>query len=230
MSAKYSHSLLLLFVATLFSFASQQAVAVDNNVNSVASDSVVFVTDTVYVEVIKYVEVDKGALPKAEVSKKKDVTSISRKPNHFTWGADLGSTMDLTNQSLTSFDLSACFGYRHKAMRFIGLGAGINVMVTNASRAYPVFAQVRTTFTPQNKLIFMDVKAGIAFLNLYDTVSRKPFYGCLGVGVTLASGLNFSSHIIFSYNFMPTGNIVVPEQPRPIKPFHGAAIRLGAAF
>lgn len=152
------------------------------------------------------------------------------RPSHFTWGADLGSSFDLTNQGLSSFDLSACFGYRNRALRFLGVGAGVNVMLSNSSRIYPVYAQMRTTFTSRQKFVFLDVKGGICFANYYNRYTRRPPFGSIALGFTLASGRNFSSHISVGYAFVPISEVKSPENNRVLKDLHQAVIRLGVAF
>lgn len=154
----------------------------------------------------------------------------AQKPSKFTWGADLGSSFDLTNQGLTSFDLSACFGYRNRALRFLGVGAGIHMMISNSSRAFPVYVQCRTTFTSTQNFVFMEAKAGVSFITLYNSDTRRPLYGSLGLGFTLASGRNFSSHIILGYSFTPLRDVTAPGQTKPMRDLHEAVIRLGVAF
>lgn len=156
--------------------------------------------------------------------------NVPANASHFTWGADLGSSFDLTEQGLTSFDLSACFGYRNRSIRFLGVGAGIYMMLNNSSRAYPVYAQLRTTFTSRQKFVFMEAKAGVSFISLYNTYTRRPLYGALGIGFTLASGRNFSSHIIIGYSFTPLRDMISVESNHPMRDLHQAYIRFGCAF
>lgn len=151
-------------------------------------------------------------------------------PSKFTWGADLGSSFDLTNQGLTSFDLSACFGYRNKALRFLGIGAGIHMMISNSSRAFPVYVLCRTTLSPKSNFVFLEAKAGVSFITLYNLEPRHPLYGAVGVGFTLASGRNFSSHITLGYSFTPIRDLTAPGREQPMKDMHEAVIRLGVAF
>lgn len=159
-----------------------------------------------------------------------NVAMTAAGPSHFTWGADLGSSFDLTNQEMTSFDLSACFGYRNRSLRFLGIGAGIHMMINNSSRAYPVYLQCRTTFTSTQKFIFLEAKAGVSFITLYNDITRRPLYAAVGIGFTLASGRNFSSHITLGYSFTPLNDIQLASQPKPMKDLHEAVIRLGVAF
>lgn len=125
---------------------------------------------------------------------------------HFTWGVDAGSSVDLTANDMTSVNIDGYFGYKGSWLRFLGVGASIHTMISNSSRCYPVYGMLRTSFSKQNQLCFMDLRAGISFNNILTYPSRKDFYGTIGVGFTLAHGRKFSSHIILSYEFMPVGS------------------------
>ena len=122
---------------------------------------------------------------------------------HFTWGADLGSSVDLTANDMTSIDIHGYFGYKSHWLKFAGVGAGINTMMSNASRCYPVYALLRTSFSSRPQLCFLDLRLGISINNILNHSSQTDFYGSVGLGVTLAKGKKFASHIIISYTFMP---------------------------
>ncbi len=169
---------------------------------------------------------------KKEKTEKKKPVPIpeSERPSKFTWGADLGSSFDMSNQGMTSFDISASFGYRNRALRFLGIGAGIDMMVNNSTRAYPVYALCRTTFTSAQKFVFLEAKAGVSFMSFYNNEQRCPIFGAIGFGFTLASGRNFSSHIILGYSYTPLRNLQMPDKIKPMTDLHQAVIRLGVAF
>lgn len=169
--------------------------------------------------------------------------------SHFTWGADLGTGIDMTTSDMTFVDLHAYLGYKSRAVRFAGIGAGINTMMNNSSRSYPVYAMLRTSFSATPRLCFMDLRLGAAFNNFYEFESQTDLYASVGLGITLASGRRFSSHLIIGYTFMPVRNlrpkvsaVAPPEgadaaaeplpvnEPRPIPDLHYASIRIGCAF
>ncbi len=169
--------------------------------------------------------------------------------SHFTWGADLGTGIDMTTSDMTFVDLHAYLGYKSRAVRFAGIGAGINTMMNNSSRSYPVYAMLRTSFSAMPRLCFMDLRLGAAFNNFYEFKSQTDLYASVGLGITLASGRRFSSHLIIGYTFMPVRNlrpkvsaVAPPEgadavaeplpvnEPRPIPDLHYASIRIGCAF
>lgn len=148
---------------------------------------------------------------------------------HFSWGADLGTGIDLTANDMTFLDLHAYLGYKGHALRFLGVGAGVNTMMNNSSRCYPVYAMLRTSFSSRPRLCFMDLRLGISFNHLYDSADQTGFYGSIGLGITLATGRRFSSHIIAGYTFRPVSSSKIPENPR-LPDLHFAALRIGCAF
>lgn len=145
---------------------------------------------------------------------------------HFTWGLDAGSAMDLSANDMSSINIHAYFGYKGHWMRFIGVGAGINTMISNSSRCYPVYAMMRTSFSSKPQLCFLDLRAGISFNSIYDRSSQTDLYGSIGLGITLAYGRKFSSYIILSYDYMPMRattlfRTVEEEAPLPGEIFEG---------
>lgn len=140
---------------------------------------------------------------------------------HFTWGIDAGSAIDLTANDMTSVNIHGYFGYKGSWMRFIGVGAGINTMISNSSRAYPIYGMLRTSFSRRPQLCFMDLRAGISVNNMMNYPSQTDFYGSIGVGVTLAHGRKFSSHIIVSYDFMPVNSYTLYREVEETAPVPG---------
>lgn len=128
---------------------------------------------------------------------------------HFTWGADLGTSIDMTANDMSSIDLTGYFGYKGAWIRFAGIGAGINSMISNSSRNYPIYAMLRTSFSPTPQLCFLDLRAGISVNNISTLPSQTGFYGSIGIGFTLAKGKKFSSHVILSYNYLPLRPVTV---------------------
>lgn len=172
---------------------------------------------------------------------------------HFTWGADLGSSVDLTANDMTSIDLTGYFGYKNNWLRFLGVGASINSMLGNASRCYPLYAMLRTSFSSRPQLCFLDLRGGVSVNNILNHKSQTGLYGSIGLGITLAKGKKFSSHIIVSYTYIPTHPYTVltevPVTDSPGEVFEGdptptttietrvsfpdlhfASIRIGCAF
>ncbi len=222
----------LCLIATAYVMCATCACAAENS--NTAKDSVLFVIP------------QQTLVPEAKVDRESTL-------GHFTWGADIGSSVDLTANDMTSLNISGYFGYKGGWLRFAGAGAGINAMISNASRCYPLYGMIRTSFSSQPQLCFLDLRLGISINNMLNYKSQTDFYGSIGLGVTLAKGKKFSSHIIVSYNFMPirpfTTYTEVPVTDSPGEIFEGetpptttvesrvsfpdlhfAAIRIGCAF
>lgn len=175
--------------------------------------------------------------------------SGEQKPlGHFTWGADAGSAVDLMSDGMTNIDITGYFGYKGSWLRFAGVGVGACSMLNNSSRSFPVYGMVRTSFSRDPKLCFLDLRAGIAVNSIMSQESQTDFYGSIGIGFTLARSRKFSSHLILSYNFMPlrtgrqlvavpvegpdgeTGDFNLEMQSVPQNDMHFAAIRIGCSF
>lgn len=149
---------------------------------------------------------------------------------HFTWGVDLGSGVDLTSHDMTMFELGGVFGYKGRWLRFAGVGATIMSMMDNSSRCYPVYAMVRTSFSPYHRLCFLEVKGGVSFNSILEYGNQTGFYGSIGIGLTLAHSRKFSSHVVLRGIFMPLKPVEL-EGVRYLNYDLGyAAIGIGCAF
>ena len=150
--------------------------------------------------------------------------------SHFAWGIDLGAAIDMTSNDMSFIDIHANLGYRNDWMRFAGIGAGINMMLSNSSRSYPVYAMARTSFSSRPQLSFLEAKVGCAFNSIDSYSSQTDFYGSLGWGITLASSRTFTSHIVLSYVFMPLHDVTTDTGVQHMPDLHYAALKIGASF
>lgn len=149
---------------------------------------------------------------------------------HFVWGASLGSSIDMTGQDMTAVDIDAFFGYKGDYIRFAGIGAGIRMMVSNSSRSYPVYAMLRTSFTKSPSFLYLELKGGVGFTNLYTDVYQRNFIGGIAVGFTLAHSRSFSSNFSLGYEYMPLSDARIDGVDTRFSDLHYAAIRIGASF
>lgn len=145
---------------------------------------------------------------------------------HFTWGADAGSSIDMSATDMSAIDINVNIGYKGPYVRFLGIGAGISPMVNNSSRIYPVYALFRSSFSARPRFCFLDLRAGAAFCNLRELSTQADFYGSLGLGITLAHGKRFSSHIILAYSYIALQG----EAKYYLDDLHFATLRLGVSF
>lgn len=160
---------------------------------------------------------------------------------NFAWGADAGGAIDLSGHDMSTLNLDAYFGYRGGVIEMAGLGAGLNIPVSNSRREFPVYGLVRSSFSSSPQPMFLEVRSGVVF-NSHpdsDTDTRADFYISPGVGFRLAFSRIFTSYIVvgYIYNGLHTeAGLVNPDNPasgpgdglsRAINGLHSAVIRLG---
>ncbi len=192
------------------------------------SVSVTVATDTVTANLMP-VELP-AAKPERNAPRDCDPFVCNGAMGHFTWGVDLGSAIDLTSHDMSIFELGASFGYKGGWFRFAGVGATIVSMINNSSRCYPIYGMVRTSFTPEHKLCFMELKAGVSINTINEFATQTDFYGSLGVGLTLAHSRKFSSHVILRGIFMPLHSVEIDGVRQLDYSLGYAAIGIGCAF
>ena len=151
-------------------------------------------------------------------------------PAGFAWGADLGGGIDMSGNDMSTINLDAYFGYRAPALDIVGIGAGINMMVSNSTRSFPVYAVVRTSFRKRPSLCFLDLRGGLVFNNIGSSTTRSQLYLSPGVGVNLAGGSTFSSYVIVSYVYNGMRPYEDSERYYDINGLHMACVRLGIRF
>lgn len=157
-------------------------------------------------------------------------SNIENRKSKFSWGLDAGSLIDMTSNDMSAIDISANFGYSGSVMRLIGAGAAIDMMVSSGSNVYPIYATIRTDFCKRNRLVFMDVRGGVAFCNIENLPQQCNPYGSLGIGVTLAKGRTFSSHIILSYNYTKLNDMHLEDTSIHLQDLQYACIKIGVSF
>lgn len=158
------------------------------------------------------------------------VTPAPRSPSHFTWGVDISSGVDLTENDMTMFSLGAAFGYRGGWLQFAGMGASIISMMNNSSRCYPVYAVVRTSFSSRPQLCFMEVRGGVSFNSVLESKSQSGAYVSAGCGITLARSRSFSSYIMVRGVVMPVKGVFEDETMNFHYTLGFACVGLGIAF
>ncbi len=119
--------------------------------------------------------------------------------NHFVWGAEAGGAIDMTSNDMSTINLDAFFGYKNSWINALGIGASVNIMVSNSVRSFPVYAMFRTGFKKTPTLLFMDLRGGCVFNNINNNTQQTRLYLSPGVGINLARGRSFTSYITVSY-------------------------------
>lgn len=148
-------------------------------------------------------------------------TAEARKPGHFAWGADVATSVDMTGNDMSTFDINASFGYKNAAIHIAGIGASMHIAVNNNARLFPVYAIVRTCFTGRPSRCFMEAKAGYSFNTMPDHSSDNGPYGSIGLGINLAMGRSFHSFIIAAYDY---------SSLQGSKDIHAVRIGIGIGF
>lgn len=173
----------------------------------------------------------------ADLSKGNDQYAIAtsaqlpeEKQSHFTWGADIGSAIDLSGNSLSSISLDAIFGYKTDIIDIVGAGAAINMAFSNGNRMFPIYATLRTNFMQRQSLLFLDLRAGCSINYLEESETQTGFYGSAGVGINLAISRKFKSHLILSYNYTGLNAYSVNGNYYNPHDLNTVSIRLGIRF
>ena len=153
----------------------------------------------------------------------------------FAWGADLNSSVDLSQNDMTNIGIDAYFGISLPAVEMLGVGVGANVPVSNSRYSYPIFAILRTNFSSRPSLCFLDLRPGISINNRIDSRQQTGAYVSAGVGIQLASTRSFRSHLILGYTFTSQGDFTTTATDGSdlvlhAPDLHFATLRLGITF
>ncbi len=149
---------------------------------------------------------------------------------HFVWGAEAGGAIDLTSNDMSTINLDAIFGYKSNSIDVLGIGAGVNMMVSNATRSFPVYALLRTGFSSRPTLLFMDLRAGCVFNNVTYSKQTTRLYLSPGIGINLARGRSFTSYLALSYVYNGMRSFQKSDEWCDINGLSMACVRLGISF
>lgn len=157
-------------------------------------------------------------------------TAMTPRPLAFSWGADLGGGIDVSGHNMSTLGFSAQFGMQWKWIRFFGIGAEADIMVGNSSRTFPLSAIFRTDFCNYSRLVFMELRGGVALNYLDGDPQETVPYGSAGIGVTLATGKSFSSHIIVGYTYNGRKECYLGDTRRNCPGMSLVSMRIGLSF
>lgn len=124
--------------------------------------------------------------------------SLSLAFSHFTWGVEVGSSLDMTTHDFSSFDVDAVLGFKNSFIKIAGVGAGIHRSIHKGNNFFPVYAVFRTSFRKEPSLLFMNLQAGYTFNTIDGSHTSGDFYGALGLGINLSQSKTVKSYIIAS--------------------------------
>ena len=149
----------------------------------------------------------------------------------FAWGAEAGGSIDMSANDMSTIYFTAYFGYKRNWIKFIGVGAEIDIMLNNSCRSFPVYLSFKSNFRNKPSLLFMDLRGGISVNYLPSDYSQSGAYAYGGLGINLASGKNFASHISIGYTFKQYRDFDTSEGKNiKMNDVHLATVRLGITF
>ncbi|MDE6464565.1 MAG: hypothetical protein K2L16_08050 [Muribaculaceae bacterium] len=148
----------------------------------------------------------------------------------FTWGADVGASIDMSGNDMSSLDVDITFGMRRGWLNFLGFGVGADIMVSNSCRSFPLFAELRTNFVDRPTVAFWDLRLGASLNYLEHNHQQTGFFGFTGVGFNLARSAKFSSHLMLGYTFRQRSRVEGPEMTHPFHDLHYASVKIGVSF
>lgn len=123
-------------------------------------------------------------------------------PQHgFTWGVEVGSGIDMGGDNMSTLNLAALICYRTSWINFAGVGLGIDMMMSNSCRSFPIYGMIRSSFAEKPKLFFAEMRAGVALNQATDVPDRTNLFLQPGAGIYLATGKTFASYITLSYTY-----------------------------
>ena len=158
------------------------------------------------------------------------VSTQSSFMKHFAWGIDVGSSIDLSGNDLSSIDISAYFGYKNAILRTLGIGVDLRNSLGNSHTMIPVYAMLRTNFSSSVTLCFADIRSGYSFNTLNTADKSNGLFLSAGLGFNLYTSASVKSHIILSYSF----NELKPDYslgfPRFTHSLSAMSVKIGVNF
>lgn len=120
---------------------------------------------------------------------------------HFAWGAEIGPSIDVCGDDMSTIDLGGFLGWRNDFIDFAGIGAGINMVMSHSGRFFPVYAGFRSSFSKKKRLVFVDARIGCVFASDSERPSQRELYVSPGIGFNLASGATYQSYLLLNYSY-----------------------------
>lgn len=159
-----------------------------------------------------------------------DKGSTTKPKIEFAWGADMGASIDMSANDMSTVDVDIVLGMRRGWINFLGLGVQADIMVSNSCRSYPLFLLFRTNFSNRPTRLFWEVRGGTSLNYLEHNHQQTGGFASTGVGINLASGRSFSSHLVIGYSWVQRKRIVGTEMTHNFTDLHFAMVKLGIVF
>lgn len=124
--------------------------------------------------------------------------SIDLSKSHFTWGAEFGSSIDMSARNMSTFDVDVNLGYKNAYFKVIGVGAGFHRGISSGINFIPLYLVIRTSFRKKPSLFFLNAQAGYSFSRIPDQDMHGDLISALGLGINLTQSRHAKSYIILS--------------------------------
>lgn len=150
--------------------------------------------------------------------------------SHFTWGGEVGASVDMGGNDMSTFDIDVMFGYKNKIIKTLGVGAGVHRAFGQGSNFVPVYAVIRMYFSPDHKLFFLNLKGGYSFNSFSYRGAQNGLKGCIGIGCNLSQGRKANSHLILSCGYFRLDKQMIAANGDPVRDIFLGKITLGVNF
>lgn len=121
--------------------------------------------------------------------------------SHFTWGAEIGSSIDMTSNDMSTIDADVLLGFKNSFVKLAGVGVGIHRSIHSGNNYIPLYGVIRTSFRKKPSLCFMNIQAGCSFNTIADSGSFANFISALGIGFNLKQTRMIKSYLLVSAGY-----------------------------
>lgn len=154
-----------------------------------------------------------------------------KKIKPFTFGAEVGASIDMAGNDLSTFDVDLFTGYRSSYIKCLGLGVGLHNSFSSNRYYVPVYFLFRSNLLKEKSLIFVDFRAGYSSNQMCKGETQGGFYGSAGLGINLSVSKKFGSHLFVGYNFYQVSPFTDEKGAyQDINGTHLVSVRLGISF
>lgn len=154
-----------------------------------------------------------------------------KKIKPFTFGAEVGASIDMGGNDLSTFDVDLFTGYRSHHIKCLGLGVGLHNSFSSNRYYLPVYVLFRSNLLKNKKLLFVDFRAGYSSNQMCKGETQGGFFGAAGLGINLSVSKKFGSHLLIGYNFYQVSPFTDEKGAfQDINGNHLVSVRLGISF
>lgn len=155
----------------------------------------------------------------------------AKKIKPFTFGAEVGASIDMAGNDLSTFDVDIFAGYRSSMIKCLGLGVGLHNSFSSNRQYLPIYLLFRSNLLKNKSLFFVDFRAGYSSNQMCKGENQGGFFGSAGLGINLSVSKRFGSHLLIGYNFYQVSPFTDEKGAfQDINGNHLVSVRLGLSF